>query len=261
MNSQQTKLTATTPDKSLISSKALISPNSKKNEIQLDNDVNVIVEDYEEGESITWYKCEDTEENIAKNTYKWQNQSPKGSKLLQDQIYMKQQYIIKNQNTGECLDLRDFQQSQFQVLQKMIPDRIQIWKNWWKLKQQNNEQFIKACQFNFQQKIIEFLNYTPNDLSPLINYVDYDGCSPLHYAVQNSNVQICHQLLAHQADPNISNKNGQTPLILAILNNHEQITIQLIQSGANINTYDFQKNTPLHYAFLNGKIFLNDSQQ
>jgi cytohesin len=67
-----------------------------------------------------------------------------------------------------------------------------------------------------------------------VNLQDEEGNTPLHYAVMRQNVELVHKLLrTANADPHITNHNGETPLHLHHGNVHT--TSALLEAGAQPN--------------------------
>ena len=75
--------------------------------------------------------------------------------------------------------------------------------------------------------------------------------SPLHIAVQKSDVQAVITLLETQAKIEARNSKGQTPLHGAT--NHK-IVKDLVAAGADINAFDKNGNTPLHVMIMAGAV-------
>ncbi|XP_071745182.1 uncharacterized protein [Lepeophtheirus salmonis] len=69
----------------------------------------------------------------------------------------------------------------------------------------------------------------------LVDTVDENGSSPLHYASYRGSTVCCMLLVDHNADINRIDRFGNTPLAYAIIGNHEATTITLLQKGANVN--------------------------
>ncbi|KLL03283.1 MAG: ankyrin repeat protein [Mycoplasmataceae bacterium CE_OT135] len=82
----------------------------------------------------------------------------------------------------------------------------------------------------------------------IINLLDKNGNSSLHYAVSNENWEAIEVLLQNKANPDIQDVNGFTPLHLAAANSHRQIVKKLLKHKANPNFTDNKGNTPLHFA-------------
>jgi ankyrin repeat protein len=78
--------------------------------------------------------------------------------------------------------------------------------------------------------------------------VDEYGRTPLHYAANDANADLCSQLLSAGADPNAQDDNGWTPLHFAAQAKSEGITRILIRAGANVALQDSFGNTPLFRA-------------
>ena len=49
-----------------------------------------------------------------------------------------------------------------------------------------------------------------------INSPDFDGDTPLHFAVMNNNLEAVEYLLENGANTNVKNKDGITPLHIAV---------------------------------------------
>ena len=60
--------------------------------------------------------------------------------------------------------------------------------------------------------------------------------TPLHFAVQNGNVEIVKTLLARGYDQNVRNADGLTPLDLAIATNNTAITQLLLEHTNKVQT-------------------------
>jgi len=67
------------------------------------------------------------------------------------------------------------------------------------------------------------------------NVRDYDGYTPLHYAVEGCHVDVARVLLDHGADPTIRNNNGMTPLDYG--RNCEEIIEELRRGGSRTTVY------------------------
>jgi len=96
----------------------------------------------------------------------------------------------------------------------------------------------------------------------LKNGIDVDikgenSCTPLHYACQNSNLQIVKLLLLNRANVNAKNRYSTLyPIFdtLTAINQENSFSILklLIEAGADINKVDSFGNTALHYAVERG---------
>ena len=91
------------------------------------------------------------------------------------------------------------------------------------------------------------------------NVADRDGDTPLHIACQTGRLDLVYCLLtAEECDPNAKNKAGLTPLELTSPE-HSHIVNKLIAHGANPNVADRVGNTPLHIACQTGRLDLVQS--
>ena len=71
-----------------------------------------------------------------------------------------------------------------------------------------------------------------------INGSDFDGDTPLHFAVMNNNIEAVEYLLENGANTNVKNKDGITPLHIAVKEKNYDITGRLLSAGADRNTKD-----------------------
>lgn len=77
--------------------------------------------------------------------------------------------------------------------------------------------------------------------------------TPLHLAAEKGFTAIVESLLAHKADPNVTEGSARTPLHVAIIYDHGAVAQLLLANKAEVNAKDNQGETPLHYAAANGK--------
>lgn len=73
-----------------------------------------------------------------------------------------------------------------------------------------------------------------------INSHDFDGATPLHFAVMNNNLEAVEYLLENGANANVKNKDGITPLHIAVKEKNYDITGILLSSGADRYTKDIE---------------------
>ena len=81
-----------------------------------------------------------------------------------------------------------------------------------------------------------------------INTLDYQGFSPLHWAIGKGNFELVELLLKHGADVNLKAADTTTPLHIAVQRNHTQIIDLLLRYGVDVNAVTLDGNTPLHWA-------------
>jgi len=84
----------------------------------------------------------------------------------------------------------------------------------------------------------------------VLNQKDQNQYTPLHWAVQRSNVKIVNFLLEKKADPNLRNNAKQTPLHRAITRRQKEIIKALLDAGGDVDVKDNGQNTPAHYAVM-----------
>ncbi len=77
--------------------------------------------------------------------------------------------------------------------------------------------------------------------------------TPLHLAIENHHADVASYLLAHGANPNLADIEGQTPLHFAVKYRADYGLIrQLLENNANPNCPDSTRLTPLHLAAMSG---------
>ncbi len=82
----------------------------------------------------------------------------------------------------------------------------------------------------------------------IMNKPDHEGRSPLHWAIQQDDIEITIALLGEGADVNCNNYAGLKPLHLAVYYDNAQIVRELIAHGAEVNQPDKEGKSPLHWA-------------
>ena len=92
------------------------------------------------------------------------------------------------------------------------------------------------------------------DRGSSVNSVDDFGRSVLHQMSfsQNATEELYDLLLQHEADLNISDKNGETPLHFAASHGNTRCIEWLIEQGADVGALDRKNRTPLHSAAYKG---------
>jgi ankyrin repeat protein len=81
------------------------------------------------------------------------------------------------------------------------------------------ESFRKAAEENDLKRVKAQLKYN----SDLVVSKDYNGWTPLHYAVLRGKRDLAELLLANKADVDARDKNGATPLLWAAKNGHKGV--------------------------------------
>ena len=97
------------------------------------------------------------------------------------------------------------------------------------------------CAITRQPKIAEQLITHKVD----VNKPDVTGRTPLHWAVDNNDVDMVRLLLTNGADPNTYTRNGLSVLVYPVLRGHDTLKHLLYQYGAKL---DFAQD------FINGKL-------
>jgi len=88
----------------------------------------------------------------------------------------------------------------------------------------------------------------------LINSVDADARTPLHWAASAGSIDLVRFLIDQQAEVDKSDSLGWTPLHIAVSAGHENVVQELIGAGADVNKKNDKGLTPLHYAASKSRI-------
>tara|TARA_B100000242_G_C42929802_1_gene431255 strand:+ start:149 stop:679 length:531 start_codon:yes stop_codon:yes gene_type:complete len=93
---------------------------------------------------------------------------------------------------------------------------------------------VLGNQNNFIKIIFEaFHRKEPYFLDEFMNHRDYDGMTPLMYAVYHNLKNIVHTLTYYQCDLNIVNNNYETALMIAAKSNNTELFNILVKAGAD----------------------------
>ncbi|MHB9133013.1 MAG: ankyrin repeat domain-containing protein [Armatimonadota bacterium] len=76
----------------------------------------------------------------------------------------------------------------------------------------------------------------------------WGGRTPLHKAAEGGHAEVASLLLTRGADLHSKNRNGRTSLHLAAGRGHATIAQLLLQRGTEVNARDTDGKTPLHLA-------------
>ncbi len=106
-----------------------------------------------------------------------------------------------------------------------------------------DKELLVAASKNNEKKIYDLLRRGAD-----VNVKTYEGVTPLMFAVDYGNYQICIKLLENGADINISPPYNPPALMAAVSNNDFEITELLIINGANVNIENYNKKSPIHVA-------------
>ncbi|GIY46087.1 b-cell lymphoma 3 [Caerostris extrusa] len=118
------------------------------------------------------------------------------------------------------------------------------------------------------RKVLNIL-LSHRDARDILNSLDHEGYSALHYAVfKNNKIAVrCLQKVGAQMDV-IDGKSGRTPLIHAILNRNEELVTLLLECGACPDMSDYSGRTAFELALhastksivqlLENRLFAND---
>ena len=81
-----------------------------------------------------------------------------------------------------------------------------------------------------------------------VNVRDYDGMTPLIYAVEENHPQCLNELIKAGADVNETDSEGFTALILAARKRRSRYAGLLIKAGANVDKLDWMRRGALYYS-------------
>lgn len=101
-----------------------------------------------------------------------------------------------------------------------------------------------AAQNNQYSLLRSLISQDPN----LVNSVDVDQRTPLHWAASSGSVDIARYLIDQKADVNLIDSSGWTPLHIAASAGQLEVVQELIGAGADVSRKNDKGITPLHYA-------------
>ncbi|KAG6337116.1 hypothetical protein ID866_1990, partial [Astraeus odoratus] len=88
----------------------------------------------------------------------------------------------------------------------------------------------------------------------LINEVDVDGRTPLHWAASTGATDVARYLIDQKAEVDKADSSGWTALHIAVSAGNEAIVHELVGAGTDINKRNEKGLTPLHYAASKSRI-------
>lgn len=101
--------------------------------------------------------------------------------------------------------------------------------------------------------VIKFLGQKEKENKPFnINCVDLDGCTALHSAACEGNLEIANILILNGANIEAKDNLDRRPLHLATIRNHILMVKFLLEKGAYVNAQDKNEESPLHIACSKG---------
>ena len=86
------------------------------------------------------------------------------------------------------------------------------------------------------------------------NPIDLQGNTPIHYAVQNGQLETASYLLKKCDNENPPNYNGETLLHLAAKRGYSGLLLNLFKKAKDKSPADVFGQTPLHYACNTGQV-------
>ena len=106
----------------------------------------------------------------------------------------------------------------------------------------DGEAFLAALRDGDSGKAVELVEKTG---STVVNYRTAGGESGLHIALRRRISNWVGYLLAHEADPNLADKNGDTPLIIGARLGYSEGVERLLRARAQVDKPNRLGETPL----------------
>jgi len=82
----------------------------------------------------------------------------------------------------------------------------------------------------------------------LVNSVDLDGRTPLHWAASSGSLAIVSYLIDQKAEVDKIDETGWTALHIAVSAGHDDVVRELVGAGADVKKTNSNGLSPLHYA-------------
>ncbi|GFS60633.1 b-cell lymphoma 3 protein [Trichonephila clavipes] len=140
------------------------------------------------------------------------------------------------------------------------------------LKDRNGNTVIHLAVKSGTNKDVLGLILSHSDAKDILNALDHEGYSALHYAVLKNNKTAvwCLQKVGAQMNV-VDGKSGRSPLIHAILNRNEEMVSLLLEYGACPDVTDYSGRSAFELALhastksivhlLEARLFTNDSME
>lgn len=110
-----------------------------------------------------------------------------------------------------------------------------------------------AANNGYDNEVLRLLNKGAD-----VNAENWEGITPLMFAVQNNHLKVARILLLNNANPNLKPDYAPSALITAVNNGFLQMSELLLQFLANPDITDNEGSTPLMYAAANGDVLMID---
>ena len=96
-----------------------------------------------------------------------------------------------------------------------------------------------------QKDQLSLIRSLVNEDPKLVNAVDVDERTPLHWAASSGSLDITRYLIDQKADIDKPDGSGWTALHIASSAGHEEIVRELVGAGADVNRKNDKGLTPL----------------
>ena len=151
------------------------------------------------------------------------------------------------------------------ALEKNRVSREQLSEQYEHLLEENKA--LEAYVTDFSRKVVHVCTGPHHvDFNAEIHARAKDGSTPLHWAVDSGQDDMCHLLLVNGANANAADAQGLTALHWCAMGSpHDRsmhwlrprkmyldVAFELMARGANVNAVDLLGNSPLHYAAASG---------
>lgn len=171
------------------------------------------------------------------------------------------QFLLVDKDTGRVYDMRNethlarLQEKQTRLTTDLNTSTQngtggKAWSDWWKLKRNNNQEFLQAAESGSLEEVHKLLDKTIHqDLVADLNTKGLDQWTALHFAASEGRVEVVKELISRpEIEKEPQSSINRTPLHLACMRGHTAIVRVLINAGSDKNSKDFDEYTPLHFA-------------
>ncbi|KAF5379764.1 hypothetical protein D9615_005749 [Tricholomella constricta] len=105
-----------------------------------------------------------------------------------------------------------------------------------------------------QNKQITLLRALFAEDPKVVNSLDLDERTPLHWAASSGAIDIARFLIDQKSEVDKPDNSGWTPLHIAVSAGHDEVVQELVGAGADVNRKNDKGITPLHYAASKSRI-------